>query len=216
MMVRPWLSQAWQGESGWLGTVFARHLRGSRQQQVDGCRFGHALKVWVRWVTALSTTPLSRNTATQRTHAPQATQRNRTLSHIHSYTVCFITDLLTYLRPHLLTPRHTHRQTQHNTNQHNKTTNQLANQQHQQHQQNQRHQRRCRWGIAARPAHTVSGPQERVLRHTVEQIVVCAPVLQMASGEVGDVLGPCLSWASGSRSLLKLEYSHPLSSKLVG
>ena len=43
----------------------------------------------------------------------------------------------------------------------------------------------------------VSGPQERVLRHTVEQIVdsvpwspvLNAPVPQMGCGEVGDVLG---------------------------
>ena len=44
-------------------------------------------------------------------------------------------------------------------------------------------------------------PQERVLRHTVEQSVVCAqvvqiidlPVPQMGGHEVGDVLGPRLA-----------------------
>ena len=51
-----------------------------------------------------------------------------------------------------------------------------------------------------------SGPQEEAPRHTAEQIVDSAPVvpildvlvLQMVSGEVGDVLGPALVgvWSS--------------------
>ena len=88
-----------------------------------------------------------------------------------------------------------------------------------------RRQAQCtlRWTLTMEclpPGLAVSGSQERVLRHNVEQIAVFAPVVQiidllvpqMVGGKDGD-------WAhvlvSGSRSLFKLEYSHVLSSKLL-